>query len=467
MKIQKLIWERLLTENIFPSSNGALILNYSGSNKWAFNVLIGSLVQYDANLAFDIYLIKTIDKIAKILPSLVQKYNKIFVGISLGTTQLKENLEAIRTLSSMKKLGQIVLICGGSHASGDPLGTLELGFDYVIAGDGEKAFPELIRCLSENIDPIRIKGLAYLENSKLKFNGFDRVNLDNFPPYCEELGLFNPIEITRGCPFGCKYCQVSYFLGFKPRHRSLDLVLEYTKRMLERGLVNTRYISPNILSYGSKTGQELNMEILEEFFSKTYELSVIKYHGNLYLTSFPSTVRPDFINEDTIKLISKYTTRKRISFGAQSGSDKILKKIGRQHTVDDVINAVKLSRKYGFIVDVDFIFGLPGEAREDVEATFNLIKKLVELGARIRAHVFLPLPGTPFSNAPIGKIDNKIMNYFAKLTSKGHGFGPWLEQIRMAKDIDELRRKGIIKPCIIIGNNYKYLKTSVAVVSSY
>ena len=97
------------------------------------------------------------------------------------------------------------------------------------------------------------------------------------------------------------------------------------------------------------------------------------------------------------------------------------------------------------MVDVDFIFGLPGETDEDVDETIKVMEKIVKLGGRIHTHTFLPLPGSPFENAPPGKISLKIKKFVFKICGKGRAYGDWLKQEKLAKKIDELRNSGVIK----------------------
>ena len=71
----------------------------------------------------------------------------------------------------------------------------------------------------------------------------------------------------------------------------------------------------------------------------------------------------------------------------------------------------------GFKVFVDIIFGLPGEEDSDVDLTVDFMKRLVELGAKIHSHTFLPLPGTPFASKDPGKIHSnyqKVLPIFSR-----------------------------------------------------
>jgi radical SAM superfamily enzyme YgiQ (UPF0313 family) len=90
----------------------------------------------------------------------------------------------------------------------------------------------------------------------------------------------------------------------------------------------------------------------------------------------------------------------------------------RAHTVENVLSAVKLARKYGYKVIVDFIYGLPGETEEDMRGSLKIMEEIVRLGARIHSHIFAPLPQTPFSTEKPGGISPEIQETLDRLQLK-------------------------------------------------
>ncbi|MCD6323840.1 MAG: radical SAM protein, partial [Desulfurococcales archaeon] len=134
----------------------------------------------------------------------------------------------------------------------------------------------------------------------------------------------------------------------------------------------------------------------------------------------------------------------RVVIGAQSGSEEVLRRMNRGHTPEDVLEAESLLRRYGFGVDVDYIFGLPGETEEDIQKTISHMRKVAALGGRIHGHVFLPLPGTPLSLAPPGKVKAELRKAVNSLLGRGKVFGSWMAQEVLAREIAMLRDKGFI-----------------------
>jgi len=362
------------------------------------------------------------------------KKRPVVFGVSLMTTDLlDENL--LRWIKALK--GKAFLVAGGPHATGDPWGTLNLGFDAAVHGEAEETLPELLRALEEGSDWRRVKGVYSDEG----FSGpRGLADLDRYPPWPHWRGLVGPIEITRGCPFACSYCQTTFMFKAFVRHRSIENVIKYASIMRDMGLKDMRFITPNALSYGGD-GRRPNLEAVEELLARLKKLGVRTFFG-----SFPSEVRPEFVNEESIKILKKYVSNKRLVIGAQSASDAVLKRIHRGHAWEDVVNAVEVSVKHGFVPEVDFILGLPGESEEDMMETLRGMRKLASMGARAHLHYFMPLPGTPLAYADPTPLPERVRKEVAKLVGEGKGWGQWLKQEEVSWKIVELRRKGVILP---------------------
>ncbi|RLD93529.1 MAG: hypothetical protein DRI93_05170 [Aquificota bacterium] len=110
----------------------------------------------------------------------------------------------------------------------------------------------------------------------------------------------------------------------------------------------------------------------------------------------PSEVRPEGVTPPFLELVRKYCNNKSLTIGAQSGSEERLLAIGRGHGVEEIRRAARWAREYGFTPHLDFIFGFPGERDKERRETVVFVEELVSLyGAKIHAHYFMPLPGTP------------------------------------------------------------------------
>ncbi len=427
----------------YMDKKASIVFIQEKDNKYSTHVLVAALEGENTDNVADIF-ITNLRNAEDILTKVSSKYRLKILAYPLLTVHVVENLERIRSIVILaKKLGYVTL-AGGPHATGDPYGTIiSLGFDYVALGEGEDLINEFVINYAEGNDVKRINGVVFMEDGKIKIKGRRWIrDLDMYPPISLRYRLFNPIEITRGCVYACKYCQVSFMFTTKLRHRSVESITYYSSMMVKEGLKDLRFISPDSLSYGSR-GYKVNYDALANLLES---LNTLRRNegARVFLGTFPSEVRPEHVDENIARLFKGRIDNKRIIIGAQTGSDKLLKKINRGHTSDDVIHAVEVLRRYDFEVDVDYIFGLPGEDDEDILLTMKHIEKLVSLGARIHAHVFMPLPGTPFSFAPPGKIRPEMRRFLYKLLGKGIIYGQWRKQEDIAYKIAKLRDEGVI-----------------------
>ncbi|MCX9084661.1 MAG: TIGR04013 family B12-binding domain/radical SAM domain-containing protein [Candidatus Methanoperedens sp.] len=306
---------------------------------------------------------------------------------------------------------RLALIAGGPHPSARPEETLGY-FDYVVIGEGEETLPELIDVIQNNGDVSSVKGIAYKKGNEIVFTGKrDQVDLDKYPPFDPDI-MHNTIEITRGCPFACTYCQTPQLFGHNMRHRSIDMISRYAKF-----LGDVRFTSPNAFAYGS--------DGVHPRFEKIESLLRALSPENIYFGTFPSEARPEFVTDKILELIQTYCKNTTINMGGQSGSQRMLEKIRRKHTVEDIIIGAEKCLDHGFTPVVDFIFGLPDETEEDQLETLDLIKWLTGNGGKVHSHYFMPLPGTEFENSIPSPLSKKVKKVMGELALLGKTTGVW------------------------------------------
>ncbi|WP_126992675.1 TIGR04013 family B12-binding domain/radical SAM domain-containing protein [Thermosipho globiformans] len=386
-----------------------LLFRYSQNNRYSITALVASIYSYRKDL-------ELVD---------IRSFEEIFSYKKEGTVVLYSfmsfDLESVVVeLKELKKSGYVV-VAGGPHATAMPQQLLNFGFDYVFVGDGE----ENIRKFIDGDFP----------ENRIYDGITNRVDLSDYPPFCPEKSLYMPIEITRGCPFSCGYCQTPRLAGKLVRHRPIEQIVEYSKIGVKNNRKIARFISPNSFGYGSKNGVIPNPEAVDTLLYNLKKVGV----EEIYFGTFPSDVRPESVNEEILMVIKKYVNNKYIVIGAQSGSERVLEMIKRGHNLEEIERALSLLKEYDFIPRVDFIFGFPFETEEDIEKTFEFIKKIVnKYKAKVHAHTFMPLPGTPLANIGPGVLTKKHYKFLGLLTSQGYLDGYWLRQEELARRVADV-----------------------------
>jgi len=409
----------------------SLILYYNRFNRYGFNFLLGAL---ETDSYFDELPVFFVcrDSEWNNIKEIVEENDLTIVAFSFTTPQIFEIANIVTFLR--KACGKkIFLIAGGPHPSGDPAGTLQMGFDAVFIGEGEKSFPLFLKAMNKGEDISGIRGVAF--QGTTKFTKAEPVEINDYPPFSERWKLFGPIEITRGCPFGCSFCETPFLLNREYRHRSIENIIYFSNIMKKNNLLAFRAITPNALSYGSNKAGEIRLDLIENLLkelSKLYSSNLVEDASiGIYFGSFPSEIRPEYITEEALWLIKKYCINRTIIIGAQFGSTRMLNLYRRGHSVEDVKRAAKLILKAGFKAEVDFLFFAPDETLQDVKDTVALIKELKKMGAYINTHSFLPLAGTPL----YGKINNdsEYLKYLqSELEKLGYLYGNWKRQYKIS-----------------------------------
>jgi B12-binding domain/radical SAM domain protein len=332
------------------------------------------------------------------------------------------SLQAERIFREVRHAGtDSIFIAGGPHATGRIEETLRY-FDYVVVGEGEETLPELLKAIDEGCDPSTVKGIAFKKENKIVYTGErGRVDLDSYAPF--KPPLFGPIEISRGCPWHCAYCQTPRIFGHCMRHRSVEAICKYDEYYEDK-----RLVSPNAFAYGSN-GITPNHGAVEKLLKSLT--------GDIYFGTFPSEVRPEFVTPEMLELVNAYCANDEIHLGGQSGSDRMLRAIHRGHTASTVVTAVGLVRDAGLTPVVDFIFGLPGEKEEDQRATLDCINAIIADGGKIRAHYFMPLPGTELEGTVPELVSPEIDRLLGKLALGGRLTGAWEEKEKHQKGMEK------------------------------
>lgn len=201
--------------------------------------------------------------------------------------------------------------------------------------------------------------------------------------------IFVPHE---GCPHDCVFCNQNTITGTSNK-------------------VNSKFVEENIEEY-LKTIKRENSIVEVSFFGGTFTaidmekqnelLTVAKrYKDAGKIDYIHLSTRPDYIDDFILENLKKYSVDV-IELGVQSLDDDVLVKSGRGHTVNDVIKASKLIKKYNFVLGLQMMLGLPGDTFEkDIETA----KKIIEIKPEIaRIYPTLVVKNTPMEKMYINNI---------------------------------------------------------------
>lgn len=304
---------------------------------------------------------------------------------------------------------RVVIICGGPHATARPEEMVEAGADAVFCGEAEESLPLFLSQLHE-------------DKSVLKNRIFPSITpaiFDSYPPFAYKRDFFAPIEIRRGCGNRCAFCQTPAIFP-EVRERSLEYVKHYSGYIKSGKRKAVFFTLQDALMYGSRDGK-VNLEWLKLFLQEISGLGMEINYG-----CFPSEISPKSLASapEAAGMLKKYIKNTKVILGGQSGSERILKLMKRNHSVADIINSVKISGQAGFLPIVDIIIGFPGETYYDRLETINLMKFLYSIfKTQFNIHCFTPLPGTELENSIPEQIEDDIKEIIFKLfdDSIAHG----------------------------------------------
>ncbi len=448
--------DRLNKSNPEEHAKVAVAFLASDVNRFSINALTGAIEQdpdLPVRLAFphprSIQLCTEIEQ----LMQFVGPSGTVVVAFSFMSSALVTTAHLLRQLQDamMNHRHQLLFVAGGPHASGDALGTLAMGFDIVFIGEGEHSFTQFLHRLADGRRDFQdIRGLAYLvEDSE----GNQRVLRTGRPPLIElnarypSIGVkhrrLGAIEIGRGCPHACGFCQTPFLHGARMRYRALESTLEHIEQLVKAGFKDIRFITPDALAYLSDDGVHPHYTRLEEALIAMHEVAG---EAKLKFGEFPSEMRPEYITPEIAQLIDCYSDAAYIAIGAQSGSEAMFQAMHREHDVAAVERAVfylaKYCRKLKKIY-VDFIAGLPKETPQDEALSQQLMERLTRISSKvcIHSHTFMPLPGTPMQYMPPGSVGKTTRATFEKLSKRGQEWGDWQAQEEIAHSISKIRRE--------------------------
>jgi len=298
------------------------------------------------------------------------------IGITSTVLTINTVIELCKSIK--KELKGSLVVIGGPHISSTPKETMKFGcFDIGVIGEGEYTLLEIVQQLSiGKLDLKKIRGICYIKNKKLIFNeARDYIkDLDELPFPARHLypplSEYHPVPASykklplahmftsRGCPHQCTFCDRTTF-GKRFRARSPKNVVDEIEECL------TKYHAKEIKFFDDAftVDKKRTTEICNEIIKRGLKFP------------WSCLTRVDNVSLELLEKM-KEAGCWQVSYGLESGSQRILDLMKKGITIEQSRNAVNWAKKAKLNVRAFFILGFPGETLETINETIRFAKEL-------------------------------------------------------------------------------------------
>lgn len=369
------------------------------------------------------------------------KQNPIcFATTVLTGGPIKDALNISREIK--KLLPSLPVVWGGWHPSLFPQHTLEeTCIDIVVNGQGEITFSELINAFITTSDLINIKGISFKNNgiithnperTMVDINSFPAFNykLINVPAYIKLSGR-NQLDYisSQGCRFRCSFCADPFmykrgWYGYNPQRMGDEIEALWKQYKFN----HIHFQDETYFTYAPRV-----KAVAEEFIKR-----------KLPITWF-GTMRADQgvrLSEDVWKLC-KESGLERVMIGMEAGTQEMLDWMQKDIKLNQVYEVAKLCIKFGIAINFSVIVGFPGETKESIFKTLEVVKNLRQMSSTFHVGIFYykPYPG------------NKIAD---ELLESGYKFNSTLEEWSNFDFVDTGKSEWVDDETIQYVENFKF-----------
>jgi anaerobic magnesium-protoporphyrin IX monomethyl ester cyclase len=332
----------------------------------------------------------------------VRRLEPEIVGITCGSVTYRPCIETAKAVK--EALPSCKIVVGGWQPSYMPESLLKhKEIDYLIRGEGEEAVVALASKITEGEDRqviAKIPGVAFMDNRKMVMNPpkfIEDVDQIPFParhllqmdiydraaPYFDAKPM-DTMNVVRGCPYNCAYCETKKLWGSKVRAFSPSRVVAEIKDLAQNyGTRGIYFVGDNFTINKKRTSELCNL-------MKREKLDI----------QWVCDARVDQVSRELLREMKGAGCR-TIWFGVESGSPRILEKLNKKITKEQISHAFKLCKEEGIQIACSFMLGIPGETIEDMEASFKFARKLDPDWCQF--NVFVAVPGSALYREVIEK----------------------------------------------------------------
>ncbi|MGB9486720.1 MAG: radical SAM protein [Terriglobia bacterium] len=309
-------------------------------------------------------------------------------------------------IASCRSLSVAPIILGGAGYSIFPESALRyLGADMGIQGEGEVVFPIVVDRIGKGGQVSDVPGIC-LPGQPAEGRSFER-NLDDLPlpepslwipPGADNRKLWVPVQSRRGCPLDCTFCSTSAIEGRSVRRRSPDRIVKWLADLRETGCRNCNFVD-NTFNLPPTYAKDLCRQVIQA------ELDL-----NLWCIIYPK-----WIDTELVELMRQAGCR-QISFGFESGSDRMLRSLNKQFNRQEVSAVSKMFAEAGIERMGFLLLGGPGETKDSVEESLSFADSLnleaLKITVGLRIYRQTPLARTALSEGVIRADEDLLLPRF-------------------------------------------------------
>ncbi len=300
-----------------------------------------------------------------------KEYNPDIIAIY---TNLMTKLNVLEIIKTMKELSHAKIVLGGPDVTYNIENYLIAGADFIVIGEGEVTMFELVAAIDNKQEPSEIEGIAFLNGSgavvktkarnklrsidELPIPNRDAIDISKYLDAWKEAHGQNALNVStqRGCPYTCKWCSTAVY-GQSYRRRSPENVIRELKEIKTKFNPDSIWFVDDVFTVSHKWLEEM--------------ANAMDKH-NIHIP-FECISRADRMNEEVIQTLKRMGCF-RVWIGAESGSQKIIDKMDRRVSVQQVRKMILETRKAGIEAGTFIMLGYPGETEDDIKETINHLK---------------------------------------------------------------------------------------------
>ena len=256
----------------------------------------------------------------------------------------------------------------------------------IVTGCGAQLAPESLRRIS-GVDAVcPIDEQRNLVRRVARDLGLQERSDEAAVPRSERTRTF--VKVQEGCDLFCSYCGIPYSRG-EPRSRRIREVREEVTRLVDRGFREVVLCGTRLGCYGRDLGIHLT-ELLAD-------LRTIRGLDRLRLSSLePEDLHPALV--DVLSATDIFCPHLHLPL--QSGSDRILERMGRGYRRADYLQKIEHARNRiaDLCISTDIMVGFPGETEDDFAETLSMVEQ--SGFSKVHSFPFSPRPGTPAAEMP-------------------------------------------------------------------